>query len=408
MKPRPPYVFLAAEGFPPTVYDSQVAGFLRVLARAGVSMDLLNFDPLYPKTLATRSGRERKERLQRALPGRLQVLPYVPYEDRVGAPAARRLLRGALGEGPWVIHARGLKAGYLAAGLKQRRRDVALVYDMRGDDWAEHCFHHTGQGRGDAPGLARIQAHEARVCAAADRVLTVSQALADTVAGRYPGVAERTRVFPCAYDPGKFGLDPAARTRWRRELGLDDRFVWVYCGSLVPYQLPQRLVALGRVARAAHPDAHLLLLTPHVERAHALCAEAGLGADAVAIRAAAHDEVGGLLNAGDAGVLLRADDPVNHAASPTKVAEYLACGLPVLISDGIGDHSARIREHGLGHVLTGLDDAALTAGVQALRGALPARSAVADHAERELSRDVFLPRYVELYRSVLDEVRQRG
>lgn len=403
MKPRPPYVFLAAEGFPPTVYDSQVADFLRVLARSGVSMDLVNFDPLYPKTLATREGRVRRARLQRGLPGRLQVLPYVPYEDRVGAPAAQRLLRGALGTGPWVIHARGLKAGYLAACLRERRDDVALIYDMRGDDWAEHCFHHTGRGRGPAPGLARIQAHEARVCAAAARVLTVSQALADTVAGRYPGVAAKTRVFPCAYDPGKFGLDPEARARWRRELGLEQRFVWVYCGSLVPYQLPERLVALGKVARATHPDAHLLLLTPHLARARELCAAAGLGADAVTVRAAAHDEVGGLLNAGDAGVLLRADDPVNHAASPTKVAEYLACGLPVLISDRVGDHSARVRAEGLGVVLAGLDDAALEAGVRGLREAPPTREHVAASAAA-LSREALLPAYRALYAEALASV----
>ena len=32
-------------------------------------------------------------RLRRALPGRLDVLPYVPYEDRLGQPVARALLR---------------------------------------------------------------------------------------------------------------------------------------------------------------------------------------------------------------------------------------------------------------------------------------------------------------------------
>ncbi|MEZ6186035.1 MAG: glycosyltransferase [Planctomycetota bacterium] len=401
MKPRPPYAFLAAEGFPPTVYDSQVADFLRVLSRAGVGMDVVNFDPLYPKTLATREGRARKARLRRGLPGRLHVLPYVPYEDRIGAPAAQRLLAATLGEGPWVLHARGLKAGYLAAALRERRSDVALIYDMRGDDWAEHCFHHTGRGRGHAPGLERIQAHEARVCAAATRILCVSQALADTVHARYPAAARKTRVFPCAYDPQKFFRDPEARARWRRELGIGERFCWVYCGSLVPYQLPERLVALGTLLG---PDEHLLLLTPHVERARELIAEARVDPARVTVRSARHDEVCGLLNAADAGVLLRADDPVNHAASPTKVAEYLACGLGVLISPGIGDHSARIHARGLGQVLGGLEDVDLRAGMLALRAAPPDPEEVTQ-AAHALSRESLTPRYVELYAEVLAELR---
>ena len=85
------YVFLAAEGFPSTVYNSQVGDLLTVLDRAGLRFDVINFDPLYLKSTLTSEGRGRVDELRRAVPGRLIVRPYVPFEDRVRMPLASAL-----------------------------------------------------------------------------------------------------------------------------------------------------------------------------------------------------------------------------------------------------------------------------------------------------------------------------
>jgi len=41
----------------------------------------------------------------------------------------------------------------------------------------------------------------------------------------------------------------------------------------------------------------------------------------------------------------------NQVASPTKFAEYLAAGMPVIISERIGDFSGMVRHHQLGIVI---------------------------------------------------------
>jgi glycosyltransferase involved in cell wall biosynthesis len=38
-------------------------------------------------------------------------------------------------------------------------------------------------------------------------------------------------------------------------------------------------------------------------------------------------------------------------ASPTKFAEYLACGLPVITTEYVGDFSLYVKEHNLGYVI---------------------------------------------------------
>lgn len=35
---------------------------------------------------------------------------------------------------------------------------------------------------------------------------------------------------------------------------------------------------------------------------------------------------------------------MNNVASPTKFAEYMLCGLPVLISEGVGDYTKFVEE----------------------------------------------------------------
>jgi hypothetical protein len=48
--------------------------------------------------------------------------------------------------------------------------------------------------------------------------------------------------------------------------------------------------------------------------------------------------------------MIREDTITNRVASPTKFAEYLAAGLPVLISAHIGDFSTTVRANDLGLV----------------------------------------------------------
>jgi glycosyltransferase involved in cell wall biosynthesis len=251
------HVFLTTEGFPRTVFRSQVADLLRVLDRElGLRFDVLAFTPRYPEDALTSAGRARVARLRRALPGRLDVLPYVPYEDRLGQPVARALLRRALPDtGQVVLHCRGLWAAAMAADLGRPR--TAFLYDVRGDYLAEHVHHHTGSGGESSPasqrGRWRIRRAEAKALRAARRVLCVSERLRERLARRYPVTRERVAVVPCGFDPAKFKLHERLREEWRSRLRLEDRRVLVYAGALGPYHLPGAIARAAAATLVAHP-----------------------------------------------------------------------------------------------------------------------------------------------------------
>ncbi len=70
------------------------------------------------------------------------------------------------------------------------------------------------------------------------------------------------------------------------------------------------------------------------------------------------EEVFDVLSVCDYGILHREKSVTNQVASPTKFAEYLASGLNVLISPGIGDYTEMVVNENLGSVLS--DDSIIT------------------------------------------------
>ena len=67
--------------------------------------------------------------------------------------------------------------------------------------------------------------------------------------------------------------------------------------------------------------------------------------------AAAHERVPALLNASDLAFLLLRGSPNIATSSPAKFAEYLTCGVPVIITNGVGDFSSLVHHRKLGEVL---------------------------------------------------------
>jgi hypothetical protein len=58
--------------------------------------------------------------------------------------------------------------------------------------------------------------------------------------------------------------------------------------------------------------------------------------------------------AADMGLLIRERHPLNEVAAPTKFAEYVMTGLPVMISEYIGDYSEFVRNKNIGIVLSNI------------------------------------------------------
>jgi hypothetical protein len=146
--------------------------------------------------------------------------------------------------------------------------------------------------------------------------------------------------------------------------------------------------------RERRPGARLALLIHEAAEGRRLVRAAGIR-DAIVLTLSP-EETRRTLPAFDAAFLLREPSVVNRVASPVKFAEYLHAGLPVVLTEGIGDATGWVEEHRLGVVLPGLDD---PGNADRVVDGLPAvsRPACRAFARERLTFDVTVPLYEKAY-----------
>jgi glycosyltransferase involved in cell wall biosynthesis len=151
--------------------------------------------------------------------------------------------------------------------------------------------------------------------------------------------------MPSCVDIELFEQTDSERDSIRRELGVSESDVLVvYAGGSQQYQILPQMFRLWE-AIAGDSTVHFLALTH------------GPGFSEVGVNLPTgrsthmevdRDKIPGYLSAADIGFLLRAPHPLNTVASPIKFGEYLASGLSVVSSPGIGDISQTIEQRDLG------------------------------------------------------------
>jgi glycosyltransferase involved in cell wall biosynthesis len=241
----------------------------------------------------------------------------------------------------------------------------------------------------------------------ADSVVTLSERLRRAFVEDY-GVRAPVAVIPCCVDEGRFRFDPRAREARRAELGAGAETLFVYMGKvgaryLVGETFEFFKAALGRVG----PARMLILSGDDPEAFHRIAAERGVGRELYEVRHSAHEDVASWLSAADVGLAFIRSARCERGSSPIKTAEYLAAGLPVVITPGIGDHSTLVEREGVGVVVDpsaggGCEEGAARLGALLAEGGDVLRARCRRAAERHFSLEgVGVARYEAVYEGLL-------
>lgn len=159
-------------------------------------------------------------------------------------------------------------------------------------------------------------------------------------------------VIPCCYDTLHFRHKPEQRFIKREKLGWpEDAPVIVYAGGTSHWQRIKEMMDLLVRVQGAVDDLHVLFLSGDVELFNNLIAATGLNSAQAKVFSVPHYSVGDWLNSADVGLILRHNTTLNNVASPIKLAEYMACGLAVIATNGIGDYSSIIEDEKVGILL---------------------------------------------------------
>ena len=257
-----------------------------------------------------------------------------------------------------VVHARSYVPSVMALALK-RLTGVKYLFDMRGF-WADERV-----DGGLWPRSGRMfrvaKAFERHFLLSADHVVSLTKAAVrqmehfEYLQGHMPLFT----VIPTCADLERFIPLPRKQVRKGFTLG--------YVGSAGTwYQFEAVATCFVHMLRM-QPEAHFLILNrgQHEYITHEL-RKAGVPDAAFEIVTATHGDVPVQMARMDAGIFLYRPSFSRAACAPTKLGEFLGCGIPCMSNQGVGDMAAVIEGERVGVAVQAFDDAALTNGLNAL------------------------------------------
>ncbi len=253
---------------------------------------------------------------------------------------------------PVIIQCRNLSAARVGLVVRRLRPRVKVIYDSRTIDAAEleqrlerKKLYLSDNGLS----VGKLWQQQHQVVSRADHVLCVSQPMADLYKNKFRLRPDKASVVPCTTVVEQAVRAQGNRNSVRELLKLSDRLVIAFYGSASVYQCLDESLTLFKQLHQRVPHLHLLALSSDVDLQKKLAKE--LPSGVFSFFSLAPQEAFHYLVSADVGLLIREPIEINRVASPVKLAEFLACGVPVLVTEGVGDYSTLVDKSGCGLVV---------------------------------------------------------
>jgi glycosyltransferase involved in cell wall biosynthesis len=337
--------------------QTQVLPYLRQLQSENVQVSLLTFEPRLRETWTP--NEISKQRAAFEAEGiswhclkyhKWPSLPATIYDMAVGAWTILRIMQR---EGVDILHARNHVSALMSAAAK-KLKGGHLVFDIRGfmpeeytdaGLWPENGYLYRG--------LKRVERY---LLGVSDAFVLLTEKARDIV---FPGCSNTDNfgrpieVIPCCVDFERFeSADQASRESLRAELNVTARRVIVYLGSFGGWYMTDEMTEFLAVAHDQDPTTFSMILTQSprqmvTDRMSSL----GINEKNFFVTRVTPGEVPRYLRAADIAISFIKPCYSKQSSSPTKIAEYLASGLPVVCNTGIGDLDKLIDGNRVGALL---------------------------------------------------------
>lgn len=351
-------LYISYFGIREPLVQTQVVAYLREIASGGVTVHLVTFEPNFKQSWSPEQiEAERKNLAAQGITWHCLAYhksPSVPatlYDVFVSARFIRKLVRQ---ENINVLHARGhipvLMASIASAGL-----DCQIIFDIRGLVAEEYAD--AGVFAHGSPPFKAIKWIEKLGLKKASQIVVLTNKMRDYLIKDRAVKPEIIEVIPCC-------VDFARIENAELKLPPHERFELIYAGSVSGLYLLEEMCAFFLELKKRKPDAFFRILTKHpAEETAKTFQKIGISDADFDVKAAKPTEVGTYLKHASLAISFRKSTFAQIAASPTKIPEYLAVGLPVVSNDGIGDTDALIENEKVGVIVRELSPAGYGAAV---------------------------------------------
>jgi len=238
-----------------------------------------------------------------------------------------------------IIHTRSYVASVLGLFCK-RLFGTAFVFDMRGF-WADERVD-GGIWEEDSRLYRSAKWFETQFFENADVVVSLTEAGIDAIQAFEDVDTSSTsfKMIPTCVDTELFTPQPEKR---------NTEFTLGYVGSVGTWYRFDDVIECFELLLETRPDAELLVLNKgDHEYIYSRLAEFDIDTQQVEVATVEHSEVPTYMNRMDTGIFFYKPTFSKKGTSPTKMGEFLACGIPCLSNAAVGDVESILEANGVG------------------------------------------------------------
>ncbi len=409
-------LFISYNGALEPLLQSQGISYLKGLSRKGVKCVLLSFEKPFKKkdVFKNKIGLMKKELRDSGIDWywlryhKYPTLPATLFDVFMGVLLSVYLV---IVKRIDIIHARSTvpaAMGYLASRLTAKK----FIFDERGLMAEEYVD--GGMWKRGGFLYRVVLCFEKKLLVTADALVVLSENirafLTDTAYLTWGSSGKRKNitVIPCCVDIQKFNIQPSLTKRLSKKFGLSGKFVFLYTGSFGTWYLLDEMIDFFSCAKTIIPQAHFLILTRLPKNTVTeLWVKKGFLNKDLTVASVEFTDMPDYIKLANVGMFFIKPTFSKTSSCPTKFAEYLACGLPVVINSGIGDTDSIVRDNNVGVVVESFDGETYLSAAVKIQGMVKEEKDIATRCY-SVARDTFslengIEKYWQIYNKVMDK-----
>lgn len=248
---------------------------------------------------------------------------------------------------------------------------------------------------------------EQKILYSADSVIVLSEMMADILKkGLNKNGKKDITVIPCCVDLDRFNINLNGGRELLKKYGLENKFIFIYLGSLGTCYKFKEMLDFFKLAKGEIANAHFLILTQtNRQIVEGLIAKVNFELRDFTILNVEPGDVAKYITLSNAALIFIKQVYSNLASCPTKVAECLACGIPVIVSSVMGDVSAIVNENRIGVVVESFSESEYNIKIKEYLEMINRDETLAQRcfqtAKEKFSLKMGIERYQEVYNRII-------
>lgn len=309
-----------------------------------------------------------------------------------------------------IVHCRSYISSLIGLKLK-RKNGIPFLFDMRGF-WADERIDGKIWNLNN-PIFKLIyrffKNKEKQFICESDYIVSLTANAKNEIQGWNldANIGSKIKVIPCCADLEHFsleGLNTDLIKQFESNLGISGHdFVISYIGSLGTWYMIEEMMALFKVAQQKIANCKFLIITAdHPEIAYHAAKKLDILESSIIVRKAERNEVPYLISLSKFSIFFIKPSYSKKASSPTKLAEILGMGVPVICNANVGDVEQIVEQGKVGFVLKDFNDHAYEKVIEKMLAFLPADTlSISNYAKKYASLKDGIDKYHEIYKKMI-------